>query len=429
VWVRKAVNTLVAFVVGQGLKPYPAVRGDDGTIAEDIVLKLAQDFERFNDEGIRNGSQQITYYEAQRLVFATIAVYGNLLTNTVQAKPQSWLPFAFQFLKPTRLDFSKDNYFDSPSYQTQTKPMIVHGMEINNFGEAVKYYIQGMSKPYEAKNMFISYYPFETDCYMGLPWTTPALGNVWDNQQIFEDKLKQSRIAARLGLKIMKGDTDSFRLAATSTNCEGDAYMDLDFQGLVSAEKDSLQPIKMDDTMAQSFLPLVRQNLMAFAAGMGMSYQSLSSDLEGMNFASSRANIINDNKFFRGLCKFFTKVVEQAKWNKFVEWEILSGKLAGLVTYQDYLADQWRFNQCYWLPTDGEDWVDPSKDAEALKLLYNLGQITFQEVCAMAGKDYVSVLRQRQKEKEMMKTLGLDELIPTGQAKPAGIQAFQSSQE
>ena len=428
-WMKRAIQVLSTFIVGQGLRPYPAVRDENGEINEDIVKKLAQDFERFNDQGIRNGTQPITYFESQGLSFRTLAVYGNCITNIVKARPGSWLPFAFQFIKPTRLDFSKDTYFETGFPMPISKPMIVHGMEINEFGEPIKFYIANIAQPFDASRMFLSFYPSETEAYLGLPWTAPALGNIWDNQQLFEDKLKQSRVAARLGLKIMPKDKDSFSSAINASDqTTGEEYIDLDFQGLVAADKESLEPIKLDDTLKESFLPLVRQNLMAFAAGMGFSYQNMSSDLEGMNFAASRANIINDNRFFRGMFKFITKTVEQRKWEKFVEWEILSGKLAGFISYSDYLRDPWKFHQAYWLPLDGEEWVDPLKDAEAIKLLYNLGQLTYQELCAMAGKDYRAVLQQKAKEKKMMVEMDLRELIPTPQGTPAGIQAYQSQE-
>lgn len=412
-WARRAMQVLATFVVGQGIKPYPIIKMANGEIAEISTSKLAQDWQRFNDQGIRNGSQQITVYEAQRLEFLTIGVYGNTLCNVVSSKPGSWLRYAFQFIKPTRLDFGKDNYFDDVKFNTETGNKIVHGIEINSFGEPVRFYIDGVEKPVDASRMNINYYPIETEMYMGLPWSTPSLGNIWDNQQIFEDKMKQSRIAARLGMRIEPDDEDAFRTAATSSK-NGEDYIDLDFQGLVSAKDGSLTAIKMDDTIRESFTPLIKHNLIQLSAGMGYSYQVLSSDLEGMNFAASRANIINDNRWFRAIYKWYTKTVLQRRWEKFVEWEILQGKVPG-VTYQNFIDDPWYYTQCYWLPMDGEEWVDPLKDAESIKLLYGLGQITYQEICAMAGKDYKSTYAQLKKERDMFAADKMEHLLPNYQ--------------
>lgn len=410
-WAKRAIQVLDSYIVGQGIKPYPIVKMSNGEIAEGITSRLAQDWERFNDQGIRNGTQQITAYQAQSLEFRTIAVYGNSLCNVVTSRPGSWLRFAFQFIKPTRLDFSRDTFFDSNRIQLQTgDAMIIHGIRLNEYGEPVEFFLQNYDKPISADRMSIAYYPIETESYLGLPWMTASLGNMWDNQQIFEDTLRRSRVGSRLGYRISREDQDSFEAAADSTADSGDTYMDLDFQGFVSTDGE-ITPVKLDDTIKDSFLPLVRQNLIALGSGMGFSYQVLSSDLEGMNFAASRANIINDNRFFRSVYKWYTKTVLQRRWEKFVEWEVLQNRIPGL-SYGTFLSDPWYYTQCYWLPMDGAEWVDPLKDAESIKLLYGLGQLTYEEICSMAGKDYKSTFRQLVKERDMFKEAGMEHLMP-----------------
>jgi capsid protein len=299
--------------------------------------------------------------------------------------------------------------------------MIVHGIEINSYGEPVNFYIEGQEKPISASRMGINYYPLETEMYIGVPWMAQSLEHVWDNQQIFSDKMKQSRIGARLGYKFPKSIRDEMDVATESVTDDGDDFFAMEFQGGLFSDQE-IQPIKLDDTLKESFLPLVRHNLIALGAGIGFSYQTLTCDLEGMNFAASRANIINDNRFFRALYKWYTKTVLQRRWEKFVEWEILQGKVPG-VTYQNFLDDPWYYTQCYWLPMDGEDWVDPLKDAEALKLLYGLGQVTYQEICAMSGKDYRSTYAQLVKERDMFKADGMDHLMPQIKAAAPAAQA------
>jgi lambda family phage portal protein len=410
-WARRALQVLATAVVGQGIKPYPIIKMANGELAETATNKLAQDWQRYNDQGMRNGSQQLTVYEGQRLEFLTIAVYGNSLCNFVNARPGAWLRQSMQIIKPTRLDFGKDSFFGSSNYEVAPKEMIVHGIEINSYGEPVRFYLEGVEKPIDAKNMLLNYYPIETEAYLGYPWLTPSLGNIFDNQQIFEDKLKQSRTLARLGVRLNKKDRDSFDYAADTTADNGESYIDLDYQGFVTAEDGSLNAIKMDDSLRESFNPLVKHNLIQLGVGMGFSYQVLSSDLEGMNFAASRANIINDNRHFRTIFKWYTKTVLQRRYERFVEMEIFQGRVPG-VTYQNYLDDPWYYTQCYWLPMDGEEWVDPLRDAESLKLLYGLGQVTYQEICAMSGKDYRSTYAQLKKERDMFKADDMMHLMP-----------------
>jgi capsid protein len=94
--------------------------------------------------------------------------------------------------------------------------------------------------------------------------------------------------------------------------------------------------------------------------------------------------------------------------------EIFQNKIPG-ISYQDFLNDPWTYTQCYWLPLDGEEWVDPLRDAESLKLLYGLGQITYQEICAMSGKDWRSTYAQLVKERDLFVADGMTHLLPTYQ--------------
>jgi capsid protein len=64
---------------------------------------------------------------------------------------------------------------------------------------------------------------------------------------------------------------------------------------------------------------------------------------------------------------------------------------------------------------DGSEWVDPLKDAESIKLLYGLGQITYQEICSMSGKDYKSTFKQLVKERDMFEDHGMQHLMPNAQ--------------
>src|SRR5664279_1129811 len=49
-WARRAMQVLATFIVGQGIKPYPLIKRPDGTLAEDAMAKLAQDWQRYNDQ-------------------------------------------------------------------------------------------------------------------------------------------------------------------------------------------------------------------------------------------------------------------------------------------------------------------------------------------------------------------------------------------
>jgi capsid protein len=260
--------------------------------------------------------------------------------------------------------------------------------------------------------MHLTFFPTETEQYLALPWATSVLPQLWDHQQLFEDKLKQSRIGARLGIKMPRQDVEGVDSLLSTDSSSGEEYFDMDFQGFYFSDGKP-EPISITDPIKDTFQPLVQMTLEYIAVGMGYSYQLLTSDLSNANFAATRANIIEDNAVFRDWYQKFTRISCQPKWNKFVEWEIKTGRLAKYgITPDVYDKDPFYYNRAIWLPTDTREWVDPLKDMEALVLAYKTGQITYQEMCARQGKDWRSMARQLRTEREFMQENGLYNLLP-----------------
>lgn len=419
-YARRAIEILKAFIVGSGAIPYPSIISDaNGEPEEDLNKILADHWERFNEEGIRNGSQNMTVYEAQGLEIKTIMTLGGNLCNRVRSKPGSWLPIAFQFIKPYRLDFWKDTYIDDYYYRSllaaKGTPLIVLGQIMNELAEPSAFYLLGEGNPIPASQLSLHYLQMEAEQYLGIPWLTPALGNIWDQQQLFEDKMTQSRLLTRMGVYINKKAKKDFD-AILETDETGEESIPFDKASCYFGDEKP-EPIQFDDKISEGFGPLVRMNLHAVAVGAGFSYQLLSSDLEGANFSGSRTNTIIDTKSFQSLFKMFINTGSTTKriWDNFVEYEILSGKIPG-ISYSQFLADPKHYTRCYWLP-EGMGWVDPLKDAQAQILLYRTGQLTLQGLCAANGTNYKQVIAQRKREKTELKAADLAELLPTFDAK------------
>ena len=169
--------------------------------------------------------------------------------------------------------------------------------------------------------------------------------------------------------------------------------------------------------------------------GMGFSYQAFTTDLQGANFSSARTNTIGDNRTFTGAFKKYVDYCGKTKWEKFVEWEVMTGRLVEYgVTPQAYNKDRWYYNQSLWLPMDYQEWVDPLKDQQALVLMYKTGQITFRELCARSGKNLSTQIKELSEEREDLIASGLEHLLPENismsvSAKPAQEQNQDQNQE
>jgi lambda family phage portal protein len=422
-YARRAIDILKTFVVGSGLRPFPSVKYANGDPIDGLNAKLSNDWDRFNDQCYRVGSQQISAYEAQGIEFITMAVLGSWIRQKVLSRQGSHLPYAFAIVKPTRLDFSHDDYIEDVFNGGITSmgggETTLLGQRMNLYMEPSAFWVDGEQVSRSADTMSIHYRPIEAEQYLGLPWLTPSLGNIWDIQQLFSDKLTQSRILTRMG--VWEKKQNKAAMASILDTDDGDEESIPFDRAQIYYADSKPEPIQFDDTMESSFGPLIKMSLHAIAVGAGFSYGRLTTDLEGANFAGGRINLITDSKVFNGFYKSFYKSSCQTLWDRFVEWEFLTDKIPG-ATYAQYLKDPWYYSQCYWLP-EAEQWVDPLKDAQAQELLYKTGQITLQQMCASQGANYKAIISQRAKEKQELMDAGLEELLPSSDsAVPAPTQ-------
>ncbi len=401
---RNARKVLLDHIVGSGLRPFPAVKLKNGSPANRINEQLAAGWDRFNDEGIRSGTNRMTVYEAQRLALSTTIDTGGVLTSIVGGRNNAWLPFGLQLLKPTRLDWAKDNYTDDGRKVADVK--IVHGIEVDGFGEPRGFWLEDKRDRVSADLMAIHFHQEECEQYMGLPWMTPVLPFAWDLQNILADRLVGSRMVERIALWVKK--TSKKTLMQTADSDDNTIPWE---PGMVMATDDKPELIQSADRISDTFGALVKLYLHGIASGLGFSYTLLTRDLSDVNFASTRYCSIKDKRFFQSLYQWYAKSGWcNWVWQQYVNWAILSGRIAGL-SYSDYVSDKWRFNQVYYLP-EGEAWVDPLKDAQALKVQYENGWITLQEICQQRGVDWRAIVTQRKVEDSELRSQGLEYLLP-----------------
>jgi lambda family phage portal protein len=415
-YIKRAVEIVKTLTVGAGIMPFPMVKNSDGTPAESVNKKLADHWQRFNEQGMRLGSQEVTMLEAQGIEMESMAQLGSVIRQRVPSRKGSWLPFAYTLVKPYRLNFAHDNFFDDLYYRQmiidQRNDITVLGQQFNKNMEPQGFYILGEKDMVPAERMSIHYRQREPEQYLGFPWVAASLAHSYDVDQLIDDIMTQSRMLARMGIWISKKDKNSFNSDMSYVNGDGgDADMSIALEKLTyAATEEKPEAIMFKNDLTTALEPLLKLELASIAVGMGMSYQLMSSDLTGSSFSGNRMNAIIDSKCFKSVFGSFVKSNCQPSWNDFVEWEILTGKIHE-ISYSDYLKDTFPFRRCYWLPEE-IDWFDPLEKVKAQRLQLQTGIITLQELCEEEGRNYTDVLAQRGSEKKFIKAQNLEEILP-----------------
>jgi len=206
-----------------------------------------------------------------------------------------------------------------------------------------------------------------------------------------------SRIQTLIGIWIKKSN-----LSSISKGFNADNQFVLE-PGKVISSNDKPEFIEPKEKIGETFDPLTRLITRCVCIGQNLSYQTVTKDLQGMNFASSRANLIGDRAQFSVIQDHLVHDSFRLDWNTYVFWMFVTGNMAPL-TLTTYKQDPWKWQQCYW-QRPGWDWVDPLRDAEAAIELRKNNLLTLEEYWGNKGLGWKTQMRQIAKEKAAVKAL------------------------
>ena len=145
-----------------------------------------------------------------------------------------------------------------------------------------------------------------------------------------------------------------------------------------------------------AFPEFVKAQLRRVAAGLGVSYNALANDLEGVNYSSIRSGLLIERDSWRDLQRFWIATVLDRVYRAWLDAARLSPDLA-----LDSREPS-KFYAVRWIPR-GWAWVDPLKDGQAAVLAINNGLSSRTEQLAERGLDFEEVLENLEQEQELAK--------------------------
>lgn len=151
----------------------------------------------------------------------------------------------------------------------------------------------------------------------------------------------------------------------------------------------------------------IRAGLRNIAAVLGETYEQFSGDWSQSNYSSARGALVEAWRGFTTEREFFGKAVAQPIYSCWLEEAIDRGRIKLPAGAPDFYEARAAWTAATWTGP-GRGWVDPLKEAQAAALRVSAGLSTFEDECAEQGKDYREVLAQIARERDEMKSLGLD---------------------
>lgn len=361
-----------------------------------------------------------TWQDFQRLAIQTVALDGEVLIRLVR---RGVYGLQLQILDVDQLGAGMDTISE-----TKSGNQIRMGVEIDSYGKPVAYHVaskhpaEGYTKTEripasEIIHEFILQRPGQN---RGWPWASSAAKSI----NMMDGYMEAELVAARTGAAKMGFFTSEMGDAYTGDSLDSDGAPQIDaepgkFEALPAGYKFEAWDPQHPTAAFKDFQKAI---LRSISSGLGVSYNSLANDLEGVNFSSIRSGVLEEREQWRMIQRWTIDHVLQPIFDAWWDSALLSGKLRLPGPNMD------RYRPVRWVPR-GWAWVDPLKDVQASREALDLGLTTRADILSAQGKDLEEIFEQLAKEKDLADSYGLEFGEVEPEPEPAQPMAAEEPEE
>jgi lambda family phage portal protein len=410
-WVKNALRAIQNNVIGTGIGMQMQVkmqRQRNGKVLNQDLNEAIEDaWSQWCKASNCHTAGLLNFSDIERLLISSCAENGEVLVRIVKGKAfgTSPVPMALEVIESDQLQDERNGTADNGN-------IIRMGVEKDEWGRPVAYWFYpyhpgdylfktvelSKYKRVDAEEIIHLYKHERPGQTRGVPWFASALRRMHQVAGFEEAEV----VAARASASIM-----GF-INTPDGELQDDGVQD--GQRVSNFEPGKIEALGPGETFTAftptrpggQYDPFVRAQLRAVAAGVGVSYETLSKDYSQSNYSSSRLALLDDRDNWRSLQQWMIKNFHQKVFETWLDMAVLSGAL----DLPNYEINPDAYRAVRWMPR-GWSWVDPAKEVAAYKEAVRCGFMTQSEVVAQTGCDIEDLLMQRQREVEMAEALGL----------------------
>lgn len=419
-YIRQYLNLLSNNVIGEaGFKLQALVRDGAGELIPPVNSAVEAAWNSWA-QGAVSSDGRISLVPMERLLLRSIARDGEILVRIIRDPAVNRFGLALEPIDPDLLD---ETYNRQAS---QGVNEIRLGVEVDQAGRRVGYWIwnaplSGAGSAnrkrvfFPAADILHIFDPDRVNQTRGLSWMHPILAPLKMLGGYEEAELVAARIsAAKMGWIQSKEGSMAGDIAATKLPAEMQAT-----PGSMEQLPPGLEFVGWDPQHPSAAFPVfVKAQLRKIASGLGVSYNGLASDLEGVNYSSMRSGLLIERDTWRSLQTWWIDSFRRPIYSEFLNLAILTGGLA--VSPADFRL----YLSCRWIPR-GWAWVDPLKDGQATILGIKNGLGSRTKALAEQGLDFEEILEDLKEEAELAALEGVKISAPLPAAPAAGAGAGQ----
>ncbi|MFZ4498924.1 MAG: phage portal protein [Burkholderiales bacterium] len=410
-YLKRFLSMVSANVVGQGMtlqsRPMETPSQMDNLAASAIETHWA----KWSKPAECDIAGKMGLWTMMRSAVTGLARDGEILIRIHRGRGRGTYGIQLQMLDIERLDWQMNRPRNGGVNR------VIMGVEVDDFGKAVAYHILenlpttygaeavGKSERVPASDIIHAFLPTDPEQTRGYPWAHAAMRRLNDLAGYREAAV----IAARVGAAKM-GFFTSEQPDILADGQDGE----VPYTSATPGEFGVLPP----GTSFQSYDPqyphdqfgeFIKATLRGISSALGVSYNTLANDLEGVNFSSIRSGVLEEREQWIMVQDWFIECVMDRVFEEWVTIGVATQAITqpgrnGPVGLPAAKVDKFRehlFIGRRW------QWVDPLKDVQANIMAIEAGITTVTDVALKNGIDLEDVLATKQREQQLAAQYGV----------------------
>jgi lambda family phage portal protein len=398
---KSYLKILTSNVLGErGISYQALVRNSDKELNAPFNKKIEDAWSEWGKRGNCTADGKLSFRAVQNLVLKNLATDGEVFIRQLRGFDNKHR-FALQIIDADQVD----HLFTRPAEKADNE--IRMGIEVDSWGRPIAYHVNQKHPSDIGGSLLRQRIPADQILHLYDPdRVNQTRGITWFHSCMYELRMlggyvEAELIAARTGAAKM-GFLE-YNDAASYEPPNADAKYRLEAQpGVVETLPPGLKFTPWSpDHPASAFPMFVKAMLRFVSSSLGVSYNALASDLEGVNYSSMRSGLLIERDQWKMLQSFMKENMLQPIFEGWISMALLSAAL------KLDSRDPAKFCAGKWEPR-GWVWVDPLKDVQAGILSIAAGLTSRGALIAEGGGDAEDVFEQLAEEKELADEYGLD---------------------
>lgn len=386
----------------------------NGTVRADGLASdaIEKEFWNWMKRGNCDVTEKLSFQDIQNLAIKSLARDGEVLIRKIYGEQGGRYGFRLQILDVDRLDVNKND-------EVRGGGRIKMGVEIDRVGKPVAYWLRERhpgDTPYSnyngavyeripAADVYHLFIPERPEQTRGIPWLHSVMIDLENLGGYQTAAVIASRYgAAKMGFYVSP-DGDLTALGDDKDD-GGNIYSEAD-PGQFGMLPPGYDFKTYDPTYPHQMYPeFIKATLRVVASGAGVAYNTLSNDLEGVNFSSIRTGVLEERDNWMVVQNWLIENFLNDVFSTWLRMALLMGaiKLPNGSALPAAKFD--KFNACTWQGRRWQ-WVDPVKDIEANVIAINNGLKSRADVVAEQGRDFDETLAALAAEQEKISAAGV----------------------